>query len=700
VGRVASVLDATARALTSWLALTLLISVAPGLAVWPLAHHEELGYVVENNLDADLRVDVLYAMAYSSIVVLAFYIAVHMWLRMQGRAGSVPATFRALNRYMFVLLAFPAVTTLMSRGIERDHYIFTMALVALVTGMFSVFIYRAHDLAKPRTAPRPTEPNTIHWIFVAGAFTFYAGVMSYLAVLDHRNLGTHIYDLGIYDNIFWQTAYDEFLGCSYCKLGSHVSAHFDPIIYVFSFVYRLAPNAETLLWLQSTWLATTVFPLFLLAQRRLGNPRLAAGLCWIFTLYPPLHGVNMFDFHSLTMVVPTLVWMIYFIDSGSKILIWVGLAFTCMTREDMPLLACFLGAYAMMCRRTFTGLLMVVLSLAYLAFVKMYMMPDPGLLMSSKETMSYAYFFEQMIPYPEEGIRGFITTLLTNPTYALQVLFTEERIFFFLVLLQPLLFLPLLGGKKRFMMLYGLLFLGLATRKYVFDLHFQYSSVLFPILWAAVPDGIARATESRVGPAIGLERSRIPTTLVWSMFVAMALTSVKYGGMLPNEHFKAGWNRLSRRLDEERYEYLQELLAQIPEDAAVCASSSLGPHVSARKGAHKWPACHDSDYALIMIGRFKKKDERRLKRLLRTGRLVVVDESEEHDFGLYEYQEATKPEPQRPNGGRKPESKEDREDGVETEGLDPADMNPHLRDPEDLEKEQESRGVDDEVLEE
>jgi uncharacterized membrane protein len=384
--------------------------------------------------------------------------------------------------------------------------------------------------------------------------------------------------------------------------------------------------------------------------------------------------------------------------------LWVGLCLVCMTREDMPLLACFLGAYAMLRRRTFTGLAMVVVSLTYLAVVKLYVMPDPGLLMSSKESMSYAYFFSEMIPYPDEGIRGFVTTLFTNPSYALKVLFTEDRVFFFLVLLQPLLFLPVLGGKKRFIMIYGLLFLGLATRKYVFDLHFQYSSVLFPVLWAAVPDGIAQASESRVVPALRLDRRRIPGTLVWSMFVAMALTTVKYGGMVPNDHFKAGWNRLSRKLDEERYEYLQELLDQIPEDAAVCASSSLGPHVSARKGAYKWPACHESDYALIMIGRFKKKDERRLKRLLRTGRMVVVDESEEHEFGLYEYVEPTRPEPRRPGAARKPDGKEGKEGKGEGEGdtggVDPDDLNPHLRAPEDLEKEQESRGVDDEVMEE
>lgn len=628
-------LDTVISSATSWVALTLAIAVAPGLAMWPLANVDELGYVVTNQLDVDLRFNVLGAMGFSAAVVLTFYGVVFAWLRSTGSALSVRQVCRGLNRYTFVALAFPLLTAAMSRGIEVSNPIFTLALIGLVTGFFAFFVYRLQELAAPRKTPRPSTPGATHWGFVVASFAFYAGYMSYLALLDHRNIGTHIYDLGIYDNIFWNTAFDDFLGCSYCKLENHVSAHFDPIIWVWSWVYRLRPNAETILVIQAVWLATTVFPLFLLAQRKLENPRLAALFCWIAVLYPPLHGVNMFDFHSLTMVVPTVVWIIYFIDSGARAKLWIALAIMLATREDMPLLACFLGAYAMLRRRHFTGLAMVCVSLSYLVIVKFFIMPDPGLLMSSKDTHGYAYFFKEMIPHQSEGIKGFVISLLTNPAYALQVLFQEKRVFFFLVLLQSLLFMPLLGGKKRFIMIYGLLFLGLATRTYVYNLHFQYSSVLFPVLLAATPHGVVAFSRGRVPDILGIDRRRVPTTLMWTMFVSMLCISVKYGAMVPNDHFKAGWNRLSRKLDTDRYEYLQTLLDRIPEDAVVCATSSLGPHVSARDKGRKWPSCKEAEYALLMTGRFKKKDVRRLERAVKQKRLVLIDE--DHDIALYEH---------------------------------------------------------------
>jgi hypothetical protein len=75
--------------------------------------------------------------------------------------------------------------------------------------------------------------------------------------------------------------------------------------------------------------------------------------------------------------------------------------------------------------------------------------------------------------------------------------------------------------------------------------------------------------------------------------------------------------------------------------------------------------------------------------------LVLVDESDAHDFGLYRYEKPTKA--RRPSTGRgKPDSKEDKDDrDSDTGGIDPAELNPHLRDPEDLDREQESQGPGD-----
>ena len=666
------------EALTSWFFVACVVAAAPALAIWPLTHHDELGGLVTNSLDVDLRVSMITAVAISMVVVLGLYVAAHFMLRRESGLAGLPDTFRELNRYTFVVVILPVLVHFLHPGIESSDRIFTLALIAIMSSFFAVFAYRVLESSPRASKPISVKPQTIHWVLVVGAFVFYASYMSYLALLDHRNIGTHTYDLGIYTNLFHRTANGDFLGCSYCKLENHVSSHFDPIIWIFSWVYKLRPDAETLLLIQACWLGTLVFPLFLIANRGFKDPRLAVALCWIATLYPPLHGANMFDFHSLTMVIPTVVWLIYFIDSRSKVMLWFALALMLLTREDMPLLACFLGAYAILRRRYAVGFAIVGISLTYLAVVKLLIMPDSGLLMDSKETTSFAHFFKDMIPHKEEGLKGYAITALTSPTFALDVLLTEGRVFFGLVLFMPLLFMPLLAKGKRFMMLYGLAFLGLASRRYVYDLHFQYSSVLFPILLASTADGVSAFAKSKVHGALGIDKRRIPATVMMTMAFAMALTTVKYGVMVPNRHFRAGWNTLSRTFKRERYENLNELLAQIPDDAPVCATSSLGPHVSARELAFKWPACKEAEYALLRSGSFKKKkSKRRLDRMVKQGRLVEIDTR--GDLVLYEYYPSAPRKQPKPGAAKGDDEVEDDEGALEEEANERPGIEPEGR---------------------
>jgi uncharacterized membrane protein len=630
--------DSVVEALRSWGILLILIGITPGLAAWPLLNVGELSYVVENDLASDLRKAVVAWMALSFVIVLGFYSVAQIVLRSRGLKLTFGQTAKRLNRYTFVVISAPFLTALFSRGIETQHEFLTLVFIGVITGIFAVFIHRV--LANRPDLPAHRELIRVRWLplaMLALIGAYYAGYLSYMALLDHRNLGTHIYDLGIYDNIVWNTTYGDFLGCAYCKGGKHMSAHFDPVLWFLTPFYRLYPRAETLLVFQSVWLATGVIPLYLITKRRLANPWLGVLLALVYAFYPALHGANMFDFHSLTLVVPTLMWAIYLVDVGAVWRYAVVLALMLMTREDMPLLACFIGVYAIVQRRPVAGLVTILVALAYLAVVKLYIMPDPGLLMNSKDSMSYIYFYEDMIPHPEEGLRGLVITFFTNPGFVLKVLFMEAKIFFFLALLVPLLFLPAVAGPKRVVMLYGLVFLGLASRKHVFSLHFQYSSVLFPVLLMSMPDAIDRASRSRVALAFGLRQRRVVWTLAWTALVATLLTSFKFGGMIPNDHFYAGWNRLSRVPGQDkidRYAFVREVVASIPPDASVCSTSALGPHVSARKNLSKWPSIRDADYLFLQSEGFKKADERRLERLVRRGAYRKVQAG--HGIELYE----------------------------------------------------------------
>lgn len=610
--------------LWSWAAVMILVGLTPALAIWPLAHLDKIEFIVDNLLDITLRRQLLGMMFVSLVLVSGAYGFAWWLLRRRGSNLSFGEVAKRINRYTFILIPAPLLTALMHPSIESRHEFITLLLIVILTICAGVLFYRLLELRPGGPAHR--EVLRRRWLPVAVLlfiYLFYALYLSFLAILDHVTLGTHIYDLGIYDSLLWHTSHGDFLGCNYCKGGRHYTSHFDPILVLLVPLYKVWPRAEMLLAFQAFWLGTGVFPLYLMAKRRLGNPWFGVMLAAIYVMYPALHGVNMFDFHSLALAVPSFLWAIYFVDVGAKWRYWMIFGVMLLTREDMSLLLCFVALYAIMKRRPVTGLLTIVLALSYLVFVKTVIMPDAGLLMQKdKDVSSFIYYYEQMIPYPEEGMKGLIISFLTNPAFVIKLLFHDQKIFYFLALLVPLLFLPVFGGKKRIIMLYGLVFIGLATRKYVYSLHFQYSTVLFPALLASMPDAIDRVSKSRIPAVLGLRARLLTWALMWTSVFATTLTSYKFGVLWPNDSFRAGWNRLDRTFDEEdreRYGVLREMVSTIPPEASVCSPSGLGPHVSNREKATNWPWHNDADYLLLRVEGMKKKHRRRLDRMLRRG---------------------------------------------------------------------------------
>ena len=624
--------EAMFRGMWEWGVLYGLIAVSLGLALWPLTDIEAMKYIVKNDLTVPQRSQALLAVAVSVVVTTVGYLLV--WLRGRRREAGLglAESFRRTNRYAFILLTLPLVTALGVQKIETKHPIFTGFITLMITALAMVFTYRVlRRWLTPEEEPfQPARKPRQALAFFITVLLGYMGLVGYYAVIDHHNLGTAIYDLGIYDNAVWQTAHGHFLDCTFVKGGNHVSAHFDPIIGVVALIYRLYMHAETLLVLQTVWLASGAIPLFLLARRRLKNEWFGALMALVYLMAPALHGVNMFDFHSLALIVPNIMWAVYLLDTDGFKRYWVVIVALLLTREDISLICCFIGAYAILSGRTRTGLATIGLSLVYLYVAKVHVMASTDLLMASdNSSYSYAYYYADMIPHKKEGTRGLIVTAVTNPLYAAQVAFKEEKLLYFLHLLLPLLCLPFAAGRKLILSVYGLLFIGLASRKHVFSLHFQYSALLLPMLFAGLPDGFARVTDGPRMKALGLERARLAWTLMAGMLVATLVTSVKYGVIFPNASFKAGWNRLTRIPTaemREKYARVREIVEFIGPDAAVSMTSAVGPHLSNRRKAYHWPTVNDADY-IVLPTELKKDDARRIKRVLDKKQFRKLDDA-------------------------------------------------------------------------
>jgi len=362
-------------------------------------------------------------------------------------------------------------------------------------------------------------------------------------------------------------------------------------------------------------------------------------LALAYVLHPAVHGANLYEFHSLTLLGTPLLWGLYFLERESAWGYYPLLCVILLVREDAALLMCFVAGYAILTgrpRRARLGWVTLAASLGYFYVVKAYFMPSPDLFNQGPESLGFAYYYRELTP-KGEGFAGFVTSVLLHPAYAIEIALREDKLVYLATLLLPLGLLPLWARPGRFMMLYGLVFLLLATKRAVYSTAFQYSMLLVPVLFAVAPAGLERL--ERWAGLLGWKPGRraLRAGVCGAVVVAAVLSSWKFGGIVENAAFRGGFKSVVRELDDrarERYAKLRELVDMIPPEARVEATGRLGAHASNRMSLYRYRhRKKDAEYALVdeqeLRGDLRSWHEQRK----REGRLELV--ADHQSFKLY-----------------------------------------------------------------
>jgi uncharacterized membrane protein len=255
-----------------------------------------------------------------------------------------------------------------------------------------------------------------------------------------------------------------------------------------------------------------------------------------------------------------------------------------LVREDVALCVMGIGFWvALREERRMQGLLTIVGAALYLTAVKMWAMPDPALLMSnSEEVYAYANRFRRLIP-EGGGASDAAVTLATNPSFVALHVLTSNKIASVAMFLIPLAGLPLLGGSRLWLGLWGVTFLYLASKTSVSYPLVHYASVLYPALFAALPEGMRRFSV-RGGGAV---EPRLGFATRYLLFAAL-LSGMSWGALRPNEafalHTDTPWE-LSQS-EHELAGWLWETARQADAETSVTASNRLGPFFSSRRALH------------------------------------------------------------------------------------------------------------------
>src|SRR5712691_730859 len=402
---------------------------------------------------------------------------------------------------------------------------------------------------------------------VAGLACAYFVLYAVLSVLRHVTYHSFGPDLGIFDQVFWNTTQGRFFESTMSLVQpqphSYLADHFSPIYLLLLPAYALIPRPETLLVIQTLFLAVGVWPLYLLARLTLqpGFHR----LIWapVYFLFLPVAFINLFDFHELALAVLPLGFAIYFLEKGRPVLFLVSLASTFLIKEELPLVGIGFGAYILLAKRDWKlGLGVVAGSLAVFLAVVRVIIPAFG-------GGSYAYFARRLnYRYAELGTtpQEIISTAFSHPGRLAHLLFQAQKLKFLVGIFGPVLGLTAISGFAAILVLptLGILLLSNYAPQYAFTSH--YSAPLIALVIGTSILGFARLRPSFRGPAA-------------AAVLASSLAFPFLFGDLPfSRHFDP---RMFQQ--EPRYAAFVHNLDRIPPDASVAAENNLTPRLSQRR---------------------------------------------------------------------------------------------------------------------
>ncbi|HSC88404.1 MAG TPA: DUF2079 domain-containing protein [Polyangiaceae bacterium] len=495
---------------------------------------------------------------------------------------------RIWSKRLAPLALLALVPTLLNREIWKGHELALLATL-LVWGLaaerlLAGALATVEDWAPPARLRRFATAGSL--LLLAVGVAYYIARVGTLTNIGHRKMMTMSSDLAEFDNLFFNALHGHPFRAPAIEgeltNWSALKVHAEFGLYLLLPFYALSPGPEALLWIQTSIIALTAIPIFLLARARLGSGGgLVFGLG--FLLLPAVARPNFYDFHFTPLGMLLVAWLAFFLDAldrnpSSKRLeraVWIAFALALTAREDVSLGLVFMGIFVFFqSRQARIGAWMAGLSLGYFFLMKFAVMPRFG-------SMWFDNIYQDLKAQGAKGFGAVALTLVSNPAFVLRSLLTEPKLLYFLHMTAPLLALWLRRPVLWLAILPGFVSTLLVTnRPPMFDSAFQYTYLWVPYVVVASVLAISmRETAS------GASSSSARTATLASLSCVLLAVGVQFGVLLGGDEIRGGFNERTfetSEADRRRLESLERIRALIPSGASVAATEAEGPHVSTR----------------------------------------------------------------------------------------------------------------------
>ncbi|NER78488.1 MAG: DUF2079 domain-containing protein [Leptolyngbya sp. SIO1D8] len=501
---------------------------------------------------------------------------------------------------------------------------------------------------------------------VAGAFFVIVA-----ALLLHRYFTYYAsYDHGIFNQVFWNSTHGRFFQSSassqlstnvvhsgelpmvnYHRLGQH----FTPALLLWLPIYSLFPSPVTLCVLQAAFAAIAGLLLYALARQHL-EPRLSL---WIMvSFYGAMTVLNpmLANFHDLSQI-PLFMFGLLLVMERRQ---WWIFGFLCLAilavREDSAIALFGVGAYLLISRRhPRIGLGVCVLSAVYFVLVTNVFMPF------FSDDISKRFMIEEFGEYvdgDEASTLDVIWALLSQPGALFKSLLfpPADRLEYLVSHWIPLAFIPAVSPVAWLMT--GLPLMKLTLADSGLNSSLRYALTVVPgmfygtILWWA-GQGFRRchlplAMLQPRTPSRKFRRFWVTCLVISLVFVPIANPNRIFYFVMPDSF--QPWVYVPPITQWQRAGEINQLIAQIPSEASVSATTHIVPHVSGRRAVLRLPVysfiddqgdAQDVDYILADFWRLQRYQVafRRDRRELEMFSAIVNEQLTTQKYGIRDFRD-------------------------------------------------------------
>ncbi len=433
---------------------------------------------------------------------------------------------------------------------------------------------------------RPARTDLLAWAFVL----LYIGYFTWLALLRHASFNSSGFDLGIYDQVTWNSLHGRFL--FYTTTGqplSHLSNHASPIMLLVAPFYLIHSGPETLLFLQAAVIGLGGLPLFWLTREKLHSNLAALTTLTVYLLFPTLQIVTLWDFHPPALAVGFLMIAFYCLEKGYRRWFLLLAILTMACKEQLPLVIVFLGLYSIMRHRDWRlGLLTITLGLTWFFVVMVWVIPTYSVTGNHIFLGYYANF--------GDSPAKIMLTVITRPDVVLQNLMGVTQWHYLRNILTPFAFLPLLGLPE---LLIGTPLLTINLLSGNTAMHDasggQYGADVAPWLAWGTLYGLINLKYIMTRLRSESWLAQYSTQYACILLLVAAFSWQLWHGYSPFALDPPHWeitahNRLAQRF-----------IDQIPPTASLTAQGKLYPHLSNRLIAYQLPDVHEAEYVFVDV---------------------------------------------------------------------------------------------------